>query len=74
MTVRLVKKLTLQLEPDRGVNVLKLGTKLVELPAAVVVLDPKGKPLRAEHQFFLTVDSIDPVHAICDIRRADQPR
>jgi hypothetical protein len=60
--VRVEKK---DLELTSAICVAKAGTAFAELPARIKV-QAEGKPLRAEHKFYISIETIDPYHLLID--------
>jgi len=51
------------------ISVLKADAQLALVPEDVVVVDPDGKAIKAAGKFYVTVETIDPYHAVVDIQR-----
>lgn len=47
--------------------VLKPDTEVARIPASIRVVDEEGEPIQASGEFWISIATFDPYHAVCDV-------
>lgn len=59
--------LRLDLDPEEPILVLRYDAQVAYLPPGTTVLDPDGEVVEPTGQFAVTLETIDPYHALTDL-------
>lgn len=72
-TVRVGRKVQLQIVPENSIFVMKVDTGLRQLPKDIPIVGPDGEVCAASGEFFVTTETFDPYHLVIDALDGNRP-